>query len=161
MPQTHYMEDVFKLNGVPDVTFVRPVEFPRLLVALRTHGRGVVIEGPSGIGKTSAVTKALEELGIQADVLTLSARKKADLELIKELPEIVAAGFVVIEDFHRLDSEIKLRIADHLKVLADEEREDTKIVVIGINRGSRSHPILRGVSRLSNSRQIPTIESKN
>lgn len=73
MQQTYNLEDVFKLNGVPDITFVRPVEFPRLLVALRTHGRGVVIEGPSGIGKTSAVTKALEELEIYSDVLTLSA----------------------------------------------------------------------------------------
>ncbi|MFF9210937.1 MULTISPECIES: TIR domain-containing protein [unclassified Streptomyces] len=138
MGEIYNLEDVFKLNGVPDVTFVRPVEFPRLLVALRTHGRGVVIEGPSGIGKTSAVTKALEELGFEADVLTLSARKKADLELISELPEIDAAGLVVIDDFHRLDPKIKLRIADYLKVLADEERADTKIVIIGINRAGES-----------------------
>ncbi|WP_326722072.1 hypothetical protein OHT59_24260 [Streptomyces sp. NBC_00243] len=138
MQQTYNLEDVFKLNGVPDITFVRPVEFPRLLVALRTHGRGVVIEGPSGIGKTSAVTKALEELEIYSDVLTLSARKKADLDLIMALPEIDAAGFVVIDDFHKLDPEIKLSIADHLKVLADEERADTKIVIIGINRAGES-----------------------
>ena len=47
------LEDVFKLSGVPEVTFVEPVEFSRLVVALRTKGRGVVIEGPSGIGKTN------------------------------------------------------------------------------------------------------------
>ncbi|MGW1130873.1 hypothetical protein [Streptomyces griseoluteus] len=138
MEETYHLEDVFKLNGVPDVTFVRPVEFSRLLVALRTQGRGVVIEGPSGIGKTSAVTKALEELGMHADVLTLSARKRDDLEIINALPEINSAGFVVIEDFHRLDPNIKLRIADHLKVLADEERADNKIVIIGINRAGES-----------------------
>ncbi|ROR43394.1 hypothetical protein EDD39_1547 [Kitasatospora cineracea] len=132
------LEEVFKLNGVPDITFVKPVEFPRLLVALRTPGRGVVIEGPSGIGKTSAVTKALEQLSIRDKVLILSARKANDRELISELPDIDAAGLVIIDDFHRLNSRIKLRIADHLKVLADEERADTKIVVVGINRAGES-----------------------
>ena len=51
--------------GIPTHTFVRPIEYPALLVALRTPGRGVVVEGPSGIGKTTAVTRALEELGLE------------------------------------------------------------------------------------------------
>lgn len=38
--EPHYLlEDVFKLSGVPTVTFVEPVEFERLVVALRTAGR--------------------------------------------------------------------------------------------------------------------------
>src|SRR5699024_9632734 len=77
---THYkLEDVFKLSGVPGVTFVEPVEYTRLLVSLRTAGRGVVIEGPSGIGKTSAVAKALSHLGPEweRETLRLSARKAA------------------------------------------------------------------------------------
>lgn len=48
------------------------------------------------------------------------------------------AGVVLIDDFHRLDAGVRLQIADHLKVLADEERKDTKIVVIGINRAGES-----------------------
>ncbi|MDM8084358.1 TIR domain-containing protein [Cellulomonas cellasea] len=136
----YQLEDVFKLSGVPEVTFVEPVEFSRLLVALRTKGRGVVIEGPSGIGKTSAVTKALARLEPQLtkSTLRLSARRRDDRELIAELPNIESAGVVVIDDFHRLDQTTRLAIADHLKVLADEEREDTKIVVIGINRAGES-----------------------
>ena len=51
MPQ---VEEVFKTNGVPTHTFVRPKEYLQLQVGLRTPGRGVVIEGPSGIGKTTA-----------------------------------------------------------------------------------------------------------
>ncbi|ORL79231.1 ATPase [Prescottella equi] len=134
------LEDVFKLSGVPDLTFVEPVEFQRLLVALRTRGRGVVIEGPSGIGKTSAVTKALDRLGsdAQAATLRLSARRKGDLELIAELPGIEDAGLVIIDDFHRLEPTVRLQIADHLKVLADEERDDTKIIIIGINQAGES-----------------------
>lgn len=42
------IEDVFKLSGIPTYTFVRPLEYEKLLVALRTPGRGLVIEGPSG-----------------------------------------------------------------------------------------------------------------
>ncbi|MEW1587587.1 TIR domain-containing protein [Micromonospora vinacea] len=136
----YQLEEVFKLSGVPDLTFVEPVEFSRLLVALRTKGRGVIIEGPSGIGKTSAVTKALDRLQpSQANqALQLSARKKGDRQLIAELPDIPDAGVVVIDDFHRLEPAVKLSIADYLKILADEEREDTKIVVIGINQAGDS-----------------------
>lgn len=137
---TYHLEEVFKLSGVPEVTFVEPVEFSRLLVALRTKGRGVVIEGPSGIGKTSAVTKALARLGpeLTESTLRLSARRLSDRDLIADLPNIDSAGVVVIDDFHRLDPTTRLAIADHLKVLADEEREDTKIVIIGINRAGES-----------------------
>jgi len=56
------LEEVFKLSGVPTYTFVRPVEYDQLRIALRTPGRGLVIEGPSGIGKTTAVRSALRDL---------------------------------------------------------------------------------------------------
>lgn len=140
MLDEYKLEDVFKLSGVPEITFVEPVEYMRLLVALRTTGRGVVIEGPSGIGKTSAVTKALSHLGEawETGTLKLTARRPADRELIAELPYIEDAGIVVIDDFHRLGPDSRSKIADHLKVLADEERTDTKIIVIGINRAGES-----------------------
>ena len=121
---TMQLEDVFKLSGVPEVTFVEPIEFPRLVVALRTKGRGVVIEGPSGIGKTSAVSKALLKLDADSasTTLELTARKKDDRDLIAELPSMHDAGLVVIDDFHRLPPEVRGEIADFLKVLADEEK---------------------------------------
>ncbi len=128
------LEDVFKLSGVPSHTFVQPVEYNKLLVALRTPGRGVVIEGPSGIGKTTAVIKALDELGLGQNVLRLSARKKEDRDFIAALPGKRDVGLVIVDDFHRLDATVQEAIADHLKVLADEERTDTKLVLVGINR---------------------------
>lgn len=87
----------------------------------------MVIEGPSGIGKSSAVAKAIDRLAadLGTNVLPLSARRKDDRELIAELPNIPDAGVVVIDDFHRLDAPLRIEIADYLKVLADEEREDT------------------------------------
>jgi hypothetical protein len=49
------LEEVFKTSGVPTFTFVEPSEYTKLLVGLRTPGRGVVIEGPSGIGRLSPI----------------------------------------------------------------------------------------------------------
>lgn len=132
------LEEVFKLSGVPTHTFVRPVEYPRLLVALRTAGRGVVIEGPSGIGKTTSVDRALAEVGLDASALRLSARKKDDVDLIEVLPELADVGTVIVDDFHRLAAKQRRALADFLKVLADEERSDVKLVVVGISRAGES-----------------------
>jgi replication-associated recombination protein RarA len=132
------LEEVFKLSGVPTYTFVKPLEYDKLMVALRTPGRGVVIEGPSGIGKTTAVTRALGEQGVEEKALRLSARKKQDRELILELPEMKGAGLVIVDDFHKLDESVQRALADHLKTLADEELTDTKLIVVGINRAGDS-----------------------
>jgi DNA helicase TIP49 (TBP-interacting protein) len=132
------LEEVFKVSGIPTYTFVQPMEFSQLLVALRSPGRGVVIEGPSGIGKTTAVEKALDELGKAEDVLKLSARKRDERELIEGLPEMGNIGTVLIDDFHRLDEGVRQRVADYLKTLADEEKDDSKVVIIGINRAGES-----------------------
>jgi hypothetical protein len=76
------IEEIFKVTGVPTHTFVEPSEFGQLKVALRTSGRGVVVEGPSGIGKSTAVTKALEALELDKDVAKLSARNKDIAKLV-------------------------------------------------------------------------------
>ena len=65
------LQEVFVLSGVPRHTFVQPVEYLRLLVALRTPGRSVVVEGPSGIGKTTAIINAISDAGLAERVLSL------------------------------------------------------------------------------------------
>ena len=132
------LEEVFKLSGLPTHTFVQPVEFSKLLVSLRTAGRGVVIEGPSGIGKTTAVVKAMTQLGLNDKSINLSARKKEDVEIIKSLPEFEDAGVVIVDDFHRLNRIAKKSLADYMKVIADEERDNVKLVIIGINKAGKS-----------------------
>ncbi len=128
------LEEVFKTNGVPTYTFVEPSEYNQLKVSLRTRGRGVVLEGPSGIGKTTAVEKLLDELGLGKSVTKLSARKDNDLEYIRDLPRLGKVGTVIVDDFHKLDDAAKEAIANYLKVLADDESIDVKLIVIGINR---------------------------
>ncbi|WP_370826722.1 TIR domain-containing protein [Fournierella massiliensis] len=127
------LENVYVTAGVPQITYVEPKEFLQLKVALRTRGKCVVVEGPSGIGKTTAIKKAIGSLNLE-NVIYLSARKKSDENKIKEIADGNFTGIQIIDDFHRLDSEIKEKISDVMKYLADENVEDQKIVVIGINR---------------------------
>ena len=132
------INDVFPLSGVPSVTFVEPVQYSRLKSALLAPGRGILIEGPSGIGKTTAVLRAIDELGLSSSVLELSARKSGDIDTIRSIPGSSNQGFVLIDDIHRLNSEDLRNIADHLKILADEGRRDTKLVILGINKTGES-----------------------
>jgi hypothetical protein len=132
------IEEVFKVTGIPTYTFVKPSAYNHLQVALRTPGRGVVVEGPSGIGKSTAVTKAIDELQLGDAVTKLSARIPEDVEYLEMLGELGAFGTVVIDDFHRLESTAKARIADLLKVTADAEDASRKLVLIGINEAGGS-----------------------
>ena len=132
------LQEVFVLSGVPKHTFVQPVEYTRLLVALRTPGRGIVIEGPSGIGKTTAIVNAIEEAGLSDRVMFLSARKNDDVDLIQELPHLLPFGTVLIDDFHRLADKSKQWIADLMKTLADEGASHSKVVVLGITNAGQS-----------------------
>ena len=129
-----FVEDVFKRSGLPTYTFVEPQEFKNLFVRLRTPGRGLVVEGPSGIGKTTAVLRAIQEAGLEQKAQLLSARRPSDVELVRLIPSVTHAGVIIIDDFHRLDDEIKGEISDYLKYLADVEDASTKIVLVGINR---------------------------
>ncbi|WP_373379622.1 TIR domain-containing protein [Cupriavidus nantongensis] len=132
------MEDVFKKSGVPTHTFVEPSEFNRVVVALRTPGRGLIVEGPSGIGKTSCIRRAVERLQYGDSCTWLSARRSADVARIAGLKGQSNVGLVIIDDFHRLPDELKLQLTDLMKLAADEEDVGTKIVLIGINRAGQS-----------------------
>lgn len=48
------LEDVFRLPGVPTRTFVEPARYSAIKAAIRTPARCVILEGPSGIGKTTS-----------------------------------------------------------------------------------------------------------
>jgi len=128
------LEEVFRLSGIPTHTFVHPERYDEIKVSVRTPGRCLVIEGPSGIGKTTTVTKVLAELGIENSVTNLSARRPADLEMIDALPQMGDIGTVIIDDFHRLADNTKASLSDFMKLLADTESETSKLILIGINK---------------------------
>ena len=135
-PQIYKLSQVFVKSGVPHVTFVEHEEFQPLKLALDQPGRGVVIEGPSGVGKTTAIRRAIEDLrgeesGIDPYIRTLSARDPEHRELLQTLPRW-HSNIVVVDDFHRLDLPLQQSIVDYLKYLADTEPESKKLVIIGI-----------------------------
>jgi hypothetical protein len=129
------LEEVFRLSGVPTHTFVEPSAYHEILVSVRTPGRCLVIEGPSGIGKTTTITKVIEALGGKA--VNLSARQPEQLEYIKELPSLGDIGTVIVDDFHRLDDATKTSLSDFMKVLADRQDQKSKIIIIGINKSGQ------------------------
>ena len=135
------LEEVFRLSGMPTHTFVEPTRYEEIKVAVRTPGRCIVVEGPSGIGKTTTITKVLAELSasgaVKGSVMTLSARKAQDLEYIVALPEMDNVGIVLVDDFHRLDDRTKASLSDRMKFLADNETEGSKLILIGINQAGQ------------------------
>ena len=93
--------DVFKTSGVPTLTFVEPKNFHLIKLALLQPGVGVVLEGPSGIGKTTALKKALEEVSSKDKALqirSLSARNPQDLSNIETIQQW-HNGIAIIDDF--------------------------------------------------------------
>lgn len=132
------LDEVFKKSGVPTHTFVTPLEYDRVIVALRTPGRCMIVEGPSGIGKTSCIKRALEDVGMNDSCIFLSARKAADVDLIQSLHTMKGIGAVVVDDFHRLPPTSKQNLTDFVKILADEEDDSSKVILIGINQAGQT-----------------------
>lgn len=131
------LEEVFTLSGLPTFTFVHPARFDEMRVSVRTPGRCLVVEGPSGIGKTTSISRIIEDLGLAQRCLTLSARKPSDLEVIPELPSLGDIGLVVVDDFHRLSKDVKASLSDFMKLLADTSDPNSKLVLIGINKAGQ------------------------
>lgn len=124
--------DVFKPAGVPFLTFVEPDDFAEFRMALRQPGLGIVLEGPSGIGKTTILRHAAKQDADRlGEVRILSARRHADVEQITRLPD-GHVGLVAIDDFHRLPNTLQDELADYLKRLADDDSAAAKLVIVGI-----------------------------
>lgn len=121
-----YVETVFTTSGIPTYTYVEPSEYNELLVAVRTPGKCIVVEGPSGIGKTTAVIKVLNQLGLSQGTNIYSARKSSDIQAINNISNGDFTGTAIVDDFHRLSKDIQARISDVMKVLADENWSDKK-----------------------------------
>jgi hypothetical protein len=130
------LEDVFVTEGVPEETYVDPPNFNQILLDIRHVGKPVVLEGPSGTGKTCTVKKVLERIGRSSDWMYLSARKSEDVELIQELADRPSPGVFIIDDFHRLGPRHQEKLSDIAKLAAEEgePQKHPKLVLIGINQ---------------------------
>jgi hypothetical protein len=125
------LEAVFESSGIPTYTFVQPVEYDELLAALRPRRRPLVVEGPPGTGKTTALVKALDELHLQPDALWLSGKKRSDSFLIADPSAWPAPGPVIIDDFECLGPCVQQLLVEELETLANAGRNRTTLVIVG------------------------------
>lgn len=130
------LEDVFVTEGVPLYTFVKPPNFNEILLDIRKPGKPVIIEGQSGTGKTTTVKKVLEQLSVTLGIRYLSARKPNDMEVIISVTSSIPSGYFVIDDFHRLSTDLQEKIANIAKIAAEEGEHTSypKLIIIGINQ---------------------------
>ncbi len=139
----HQLGEVFVKQGEPILTFIEPPLFKDLKLVLLQAGRGVIVEGPSGIGKTTAVLRAISEmqgaakLSQAASVELLSARRQADVARLETIQQW-HQGIAVIDDFHRLPRELNDSVVNHLKYLADTSDRNRKLVIIGIPKTNQT-----------------------
>lgn len=130
--------DIFRTAGMPDDTFVEPDRFRRLRIALATMGKGLVVEGPSGIGKTAAVKKALQEVKQDQPITWLSSVHRDDIVELSKRLQGTFEGHLVVDDFHRLDATLKPQLANKIKYLADSDQRNAKITLLGVNHAGMS-----------------------
>jgi hypothetical protein len=130
------VEEVFRTEGIPEFTFVRPPNFNEILVDIRSPGKPVIIEGQSGTGKTTTAKKILTECLPDSGFEYLSARRSTDFPRIRNLADGLERGRFIVDDFHRLDDEVQSKIGNLVKLAAEEQSNTDypKVVIIGINQ---------------------------
>jgi TIR domain len=137
--EKYSLAQVFVKSGFPHITFVEPEDFTLLKLALQQPGRGVIIEGPSGVGKTTSVVKIAKDLskgdlGSHLEsIKLLSARDPGQRELLHTI-RAWHENTVIVDDFHILDAETRQAMVDYLKELADTTSTTRKLAIIGIPR---------------------------
>ena len=62
MTEKKKLAEVFKTVGLPRYTYVKPTYYGEVKADISQPGKHLLIEGPSGIGKTCVAFKVFEEL---------------------------------------------------------------------------------------------------
>lgn len=134
---------VFQTVGLPPYTYVKPSYYGEVRADISQSGKHLLIEGPSGIGKTCVVFKVFEDINWTKDrhFSYLSCRDTGAEALIEDFFSTAAAGnmpnppVIVIDDFHLLPAAHRAKIGSQLKRLSDrafEQASPPKAILIGI-----------------------------
>lgn len=130
-----FLEEVFVTEGIPQYTFVKPPNFNEILLDIRKKGKPVIIEGQSGTGKTTTAIQIINQLSADIEIKYYTARQTNDLEKIIALSQNQDSGYYIIDDFHRLSSELQETLANIAKTAAETKNEQLpKLIIIGINQ---------------------------
>ncbi|PWK13106.1 TIR domain-containing protein [Tumebacillus permanentifrigoris] len=139
-----FLEEVFPSHGYPAHTFVVSTIHRRLCLSLRTAGRSLLVEGSSGLGKTSSLVWAFEELGWGERVEWFSGINRQDhvrLESLLhevELEPIQCGRVYCIDDFNRLPSALQQRVNEAVLRSVTYGPDADKWVLCGIPTAGRS-----------------------
>lgn len=137
------LADVFKTVGLPPYTYVKPSYYGEVYADITQPGKHLLIEGPSGIGKTCVAFKGFEEIGwtLNRHFQYISCRDGDAENKIGIFFEVAARGempvppVIVIDDFHLLRINRRTEIGAILKRLSDrafEQASPPKAILIGI-----------------------------
>lgn len=132
--------DIFSTTTTPAPTMVETEEIRRLDYELRNLGKALVLEGPSGTGKTSAAQAAIQRARAagRSDWRDRYFQCKAEddrarLATLVQAPLRDASGFVLVDDFHELEPAQQQTVGRFAKAALDLQDRKLKIVLIGIN----------------------------
>lgn len=137
------LEDVFKTVGLPPYTYVKPSYYGEVRADISQPGKHLLIEGPSGIGKTCVAFKAFEDLGYKQgkDFDYVSCRDATATEAVDAFFSAASNGattktpLIVIDDFHLLTAARRAELGSLLKRMSDRAFEfasPPKAILIGI-----------------------------
>lgn len=137
------LSEVFQTVGLPPYTYVKPSHYGEIRSDIEQQGKHLLIEGPSGIGKTCVVFKVFEELNLKEDedYQYISCRDDDVLEKIGKIfgtnkDTSIERNFIVfLDDFHILDESYRNDLGDRLKSLSDEvftKNHTLKFILVGI-----------------------------
>ncbi len=143
MPEPKKLAEVFKTVGLPPYTYVKPRHFGEVRADIEQPGKHLLIEGPSGIGKTCVVFKVFEELGwLKGQHFAYVSPRDNDAgpRLSAFLREVSSGNtpnppLLVVDDFHLLAGEARDGVGAILKRLSDRAFEiahPAKMILIGI-----------------------------
>lgn len=135
------LADVFTTVGLPPYTYVKPAHYGEVRADIEQPGKHLLIEGPSGIGKSCVIFKVLEELRLQqgVDYSYLTCRDEGTSDAIDSYLASARGGsptpLLVIDDFHLLSPDKRREVGSELKRLSDMtfiKRAPPKVALIGI-----------------------------
>jgi hypothetical protein len=143
MAEKKKLEDVFKTVGLPPYTYVKPAYYGEVRADISQPGKHLLIEGPSGIGKTCVAFKVFEQLRWAKDehFSYVSCRDADGTDRIHAFFAVAAKGEIpappvmVIDDFHLLTVDKRAEIGSLLKRMSDRAFEHAippKAILIGI-----------------------------
>jgi len=137
------LESVFNEARYPEVTFVRPKEFPHIRSAFRAEGKHITISGPSGSGKSTLVNHLLRDFGIDSALMfngrayssfdscfqILGMELKCEPKFDAVTPLLQKLPFAIVDDFHHLSLTARAEIVSNLKLWHEK---GVRFVIVGI-----------------------------